>query len=129
MLGNAKKILVAEDNTALCGVLRFNLQLAGFDVTITSDGRQALECALSEQFDLIISDHQMPELTGCELFAELRKLENYQNTPKIMLTAKGLELELPRLTVELGITATFSKPFSPSEVVRTVEECLAAAKT
>ena len=43
-----------------------------------------------------------------------------------LLTAKGMELELPRLRDELGISATFSKPFSPTKIVRTVEELLAA---
>jgi len=43
----------------------------------------------------------------------------------ILLTAKGLELELPRLCEELGIDATFAKPFSPSAIVKTVNELLA----
>ena len=68
----------------------------------------------------------MPEMSGSQLCAHLRQLERYRETPIIMLTAKGLELELPRLREELGIAATFLKPFSPKEVVQAVEDCLAA---
>ena len=69
----------------------------------------------------------MPEMTGIELCRNLRDMPEYKECPIILLTAKGLELELPRLQRELDIDATFSKPFSPSALVKTVHELLAAA--
>ena len=116
-----RRILVAEDNAALASVVRFNLQRAGFQVTVACNGRVAWEAAQEEVFDLIVTDQQMPEMSGCELCAKLRAIDEYRETPMIMLTAKGMELELPRLKSELGIAATFLKPFSPSEIVRAVE--------
>ena len=127
MSNGNRQVLVAEDNAALASVLRFNLERAGFAVTVAHNGRQAWEQAQRQQFDLIVTDQQMPELTGSELCGRLRGLANYDRTPVIMLTAKGLELELDRLKSELGIAATFLKPFSPREIVKTVEEELAAA--
>jgi|CXWL01.1.fsa_nt_gi CheY-like chemotaxis protein len=118
-----RHILVAEDNAALASVVRFNLQRAGFQVIVVHNGRAAWEAVQEEEeaFDLIVTDQQMPEMTGCEFCEKLRTLDQYRDTPVIMLTAKGMELELPRLKAELGIAATFLKPFSPKEIVKAVE--------
>ena len=122
-----KHILVAEDNAALASVVRFNLERAGFQVTVVRNGRVAWEVVREEAFDLIVTDQQMPEMTGREFCEKLRALDEYRDTPVIMLTAKGMELDLPRLKAELGIAATFLKPFSPKEIVKSVEDHLEAA--
>ena len=109
------------------GLIAAELQRAGYRVVVGQNGREAWELAQDDQFDLIITDQQMPEMTGCELCERLRENESYRDTPIIMLTAKGLELELPRLRERFDITATFLKPFSPKEVVQTVEDCLTEA--
>lgn len=127
MSDEQKNILIAEDNAALASVVRFNLERAGFQVTVAYNGLKAWQASQAKRFDLVVTDQQMPEMTGCELAQKLRGTENYAQTPIIMLTAKGLELELPRLRDELAISATFLKPFSPKEVVRAVEESLEAA--
>ncbi|MFV1967283.1 MAG: response regulator [Pirellulaceae bacterium] len=117
---------MAEDNAALASVIRFNLERSGFQVTVANNGRVAWEFAQDQLFNLVVTDQQMPEMTGCELCQKLRATAEYAETPVVMLTAKGMELELPRLRKELGITAVFLKPFSPKEVVQAVEDCLAA---
>jgi DNA-binding response OmpR family regulator len=113
------KALIVDDNVALARVTQFALTRAGFDAKIAGNGRKALEQAQAETYDLIISDQQMPEMTGLELCRRLRATAEYATTPIILLTAKGLELELPALQRELNISAIFPKPFSPSEVVST----------
>lgn len=123
-----KHILVAEDNAALASVVRFNLEHAGFRVTVANDGLQAWEKLQHETFDLLVTDQQMPEMTGCELCESIRAVPDFAEMPIIMLTAKGMELELPRLREQLKITATFLKPFSPKEIVKAVEDCLATAQ-
>ncbi len=127
MTGEAKKkILVAEDNLALADVMRFNIERAGFEVTVAHNGREAYELTQNVQFDLVLTDHQMPELTGVELCQRLREDERYARTPVIMVTAKGLELDLARLQDELGVTAALAKPFSPIEMIHQIEDCLAS---
>jgi two-component system, chemotaxis family, chemotaxis protein CheY len=121
------KVLVAEDNAALSRVLEFTLAKAGYSVTQAPNGAVAWEHAQAEQFDLVLTDHQMPLMNGTELCSKLRSLESYAATPILLLTAKGLELELPQLCDELGIAATFAKPFSPSHVLKTVQQLLAPA--
>ena len=120
----SKRALIVDDNLALARVTQFALDRAGFETQTARNGRLALEAAKLMQFDVIVTDQQMPELTGVELCRELRKLPEYVDCPIILLTAKGLELELPRLREELGISGVFSKPFSPAAVVKAVEDLL-----
>jgi two-component system chemotaxis response regulator CheY len=121
------KALIVDDNVALARVTQFALTRAGFDAKIAPNGRKALELAQADAFDIVITDQQMPEMTGLELCRRLRAAAQYESTPIILLTAKGLELELPALQRELDISAIFPKPFSPSEVVSAACQLLGAA--
>ena len=123
----ANRILIVDDNVALARVTQYAMDEAGFDTVIAHNGREALELAQETQFDVVITDQQMPEMTGVELCASLRKLPEYTEAPINLLTAKGLELELPQLQEQLDINAVFSKPFSPSTLVKTVCEQLEVA--
>ena len=71
MIDQHKRILVAEDDIAMGGVIRFNLQKAGFDVTLVRSGKAAWELLEQADFDLVVSDFQMPEMTGGELEMEI----------------------------------------------------------
>lgn len=119
-----RRALIVDDNVALARVTQFALDGAGFETQTACNGREALELAGNSQFDVVITDQQMPEMTGVELCRELRGLEEYADCPIILLTAKGLELELSRLREELDINSTFPKPFSPKAVVKKVNELL-----
>ena len=118
------RILVAEDDSAMRKVLTFSLEQAGLSVCACSTGRDALEAAQQDRFDLVVTDQQMPYLNGTELCAELRKIPAYDHTPILLLTAKSLELNHKELYKTLGITAVLRKPFSPSYVVKMVKERL-----
>jgi two-component system, chemotaxis family, chemotaxis protein CheY len=121
------KALIVDDNVALARVTQFALSRVGFDTCIAANGRIALERVSAGSFDIVITDQQMPEMTGLEFLQKLRTLPGYASTPVILLTAKGLELELPRIQQELDIDAVFPKPFSPSAVVDTACQLLGVA--
>jgi CheY-like chemotaxis protein len=125
--GIVGKALIVDDNVALARVTQFALTRAGFQTSIAGNGRLALSLVTAEAFDIIITDQQMPEMTGLEFLERLRALPAYASTPIILLTAKGLELELPRIQQELDINAVFPKPFSPSAVVETACQLLGVA--
>jgi len=127
MASNKKRVLVAEDNPGLAHVMRFNLELLDLDVTVALDGDQAWQAAQDTTFDLIVSDHEMPGLTGVQLCERIRQLPKYQETPIIMVTARELELDGKRLRQQLLINAVFAKPYSPAKVCETVEKLLAPA--
>jgi two-component system alkaline phosphatase synthesis response regulator PhoP len=124
MATDSKRILVAEDNVALAGVVRFNLQRAGYQVDTVTNGRRAWELLQHVDFDLLVLDHQMPEMTGVELCRKIRQDARLRKTPVIMLTAKKFELEADVLYGELGVLDVISKPFSPRAFERTVERCI-----
>lgn len=119
-MNNQKQVLIAEDNPALAAVLKFNIELGGFQVTVARTGTDAYEVAQATDFDLIITDHQMPGMSGVQLCEKLRLLDQYKDTDVIMLTAKSLELDSERIINELGVRDIFSKPFSPTEIVKVV---------
>ena len=118
------RILLAEDNAVMAKVLSFNLSRAGFDVRTCENGRVALEAAQMEPFALLITDYQMPEMNGEELCRRLRQLPAYENTPVILCSAKGFEIDADRLKAELGISTIIYKPFSPERVVAHVKTYL-----
>ncbi len=122
-----RRILVVEDNLAMANVIRFNCEKAGYEVQLASNGLEGVRCVQRDQFHLIITDQQMPVMDGTQFCNEMRKLDAYRHVPTIMLTAKGLELELSSLKEQLGIAALFPKPFSPSELVEAIDELLKSA--
>ncbi len=126
MAQDKAKILVVEDNAALSGVVCFNLVRAGFQVTSVNNGRHALETLQKGSFDLVLSDQQMPLMTGIQLCEHLRQLPAYRRTPFILLTAKCMEIDTVRLQQNPGISVALPKPFSPSELINCIEDCLAA---
>ncbi len=122
---NRGKILVCEDNAALSGVVCFNLVRAGFEVTPVNNGRLALEAVQKDTFDLVLSDQQMPMMTGIQLCEHIRQLPTHRETPFILLTAKCMEIDFVKLQKTLGVTRALPKPFSPSELIACIEEALA----
>jgi CheY-like chemotaxis protein len=126
MASEKPKILVCEDNVALSGVITFNLVRAGFEVTSVGNGRLALDTLEKNTFDLVLSDQQMPMMTGIQLCENLRQLPAHKRTPFILLTAKCMELDFLQLQQKLNISAALPKPFSPSELVTCIEEALGA---
>ena len=122
---NKAKILVCEDNVALSGVICFNLVRAGFEVTSFANGRLALDALEKGSFDLVLSDQQMPMMTGIQLCENLRQLPAHRGTPFILLTAKCMEIDFIRLQEKLNVSKALPKPFSPSELIVCIEEALA----
>ncbi len=76
-----KRILVADDNAALALVVRFHLEQAGFQVTVARNGKEAWKLLQSQAFDLLVTDQQMPELSGCELCARCGGIRAYRRSP------------------------------------------------
>ncbi len=124
--GAPGRILLAEDNLALLQVTKFNLQRAGYEVVAAADGWEAWQALQQQEFDAVISDEQMPRMTGRELCEKMRASDAHRHIPIILLTAKCLELDHGRLESELGITRVLGKPFSPRQLVEIVGQMLFA---
>lgn len=118
------KVLVADDESHIVHVLSMKLQNAGMEVLTAMDGEEARDLCLAEKPDLLITDFQMPLMSGLELCRELRKHEETKHIPAIMLTARGFALE-PEEMEQAGIREVMAKPFSPREILEKVHQLLA----
>ena len=119
------RVLVAEDNPALAAVIRFNLEKAGIEVEVSLTGLAAWEALAESDFDLLLTDHQMPRMTGVELCKRIRGDERLRDLPVVFCTAKGLEIDDDSLMAELGVLDVIHKPFSPAGLCRIVEDIVA----
>ena len=117
------KVLVVDDEIHIVQVVAIKLRNNGFNVITCENGREALELASNEKPDIIVTDFQMPVMTGLELVENLRSRPDTADIPVVMLTARGFAIEDERKE-ELKISASLSKPFSPRELLGTVEEVL-----
>jgi len=80
------RVLVAEDSPMLRALMKKALEAAGVSVILAENGRQALELAQAEAFDLIALDNCMPELDGTEVCAELKADARWSAIPVIIIT-------------------------------------------
>lgn len=114
-------IMVVDDESHIVHVVSLKLTKAGYDVITAEDGEEGLEMALRHLPDLVITDYQMPFMTGLELCQQLKANELTRTTPALMLTARGFSLA-PDLLEQTNISEVISKPFSPSSVLEKVQE-------
>ncbi|MFQ5501200.1 MAG: response regulator [Phycisphaerae bacterium] len=119
----SQRILVCDDEPHILHVVATKLRNGGFEVLSAADGEEAFQIAIKEKPDLLITDYQMPFLSGLELCAKLRVDPNTDAIPVIMLTARGFSIEEEDLT-KTNIRKVLPKPFSPREVHRSVMEIL-----
>ncbi|HSW45855.1 MAG TPA: response regulator [Phycisphaerae bacterium] len=114
-----KTILIADDETHILNVLTIKLRNAGYHVLAARDGEEAFRLALEHHPDLIITDFQMPRLSGLELCTRLRGQETTRDIPAVMLTARGFSMTEQDLSRN-NIRQVINKPFSPREVLSMV---------
>jgi len=116
---NKKRLLLAEDDELLAQLLNFRLEKGGYEVQLSSDGREVRKQLSESVPDLIISDIMMPYFSGMELIEYVRKELNL-STPIIIISSAGNE-ENVLTAFELGANDFISKPISPSELIVRIE--------
>jgi two-component system phosphate regulon response regulator PhoB len=109
-------VLVAEDESALVTLLRYNLEREGYRVLEARDGEETLLVAAEEQPDLVVLDWMLPQLSGIEVCRRLRGRQETRNVPIIMLTARGEESDRIR-GLDTGADDYLTKPFSMTELL------------
>lgn len=109
------KILLADDDIAIRNLISIMLSSSGYDVTTASNGRDALEKILSENFSLLVTDKNMPELDGIKLAEEAKKIDPRL---KIILASADEEHELTH------IDAVITKPFTRDALIKMVLQCM-----
>jgi DNA-binding response OmpR family regulator len=111
-----RRVLVVEDEHPIRELLRLHLELAGFDIDETGDGREGLDRTRASAFDLLILDVMLPGLDGISLCRAVRAEGPNQETPILMLTARDGESDKV-LGLESGADDYLTKPFGVRELV------------
>ncbi|MHC4571239.1 MAG: response regulator [Planctomycetota bacterium] len=118
-----RRVLVVDDEIHIVHVVAIKLRNNGYEVISAENGAEAFKLACEEEPDIIVTDFQMPGMTGIQLVEKLRQCEKTKDIPVIMLTARGFAVE-NESREELQISEFLSKPFSPKELLRSIEDVL-----
>lgn len=118
-------VLIVDDEPFITSIMKRKLEERGLNVVVASDGEEALEAATRIVPALVVTDLQMPHISGLELAVALRKLPATSTIPLIMLTGRG-HYVAPDILQRTNIRKLVSKPFSAREVVDAVQELLSA---
>jgi len=123
MAGERRRVLLVDDEPSIVKVVGKRLELAGFEVLVAMDGREALSKAKLGRPDAIILDLMLPNVSGLEVCAALKGDPTSQRIPVIIFTGKGQELD-EKLCRECGADAYISKSHRPAELIEQLEALL-----
>ena len=118
-----KRVLVVDDEIHIVHVVAIKLRNNGYEVISADNGAEAYDLALKDKPDIIVTDFQMPIMTGMELIEKLRQNDDTKDIPVIMLTARSFAVPQEQKD-ELRISGCLSKPFSPKELLGYIEDIL-----
>jgi CheY-like chemotaxis protein len=122
----AKKILVIDDEAMITKSLQKLLKKQGYEATIVSNGKEALEKVKVEDFDLLVLDIRMPEMDGIETIRNVRQIRSQSGKPQIpeiVITGYADE-DKYKSAVELKVSAYLYKPFDTSEFLAIINKTL-----
>lgn len=128
MTESARKpvVIVSDDEPHIRAIVASKLRVAGYDVHEAGDGQEALNLARELTPDLVITDLQMPYMSGLELCVALREHAPTSGVPALLLTARGFLVTDDELS-KTNIRGVRSKPFSVRDVLQDAERLIRAA--
>jgi len=115
-IASAQRILVVDDEADITALVAYHLAKAAYRVTTATGGREALDAAGHERPDAVVLDLMLPDLSGYDVLAELRRREETRQIGVLLLTARREERDRIR-GLSLGADDYLPKPFSPPELV------------
>jgi len=119
----SKNVLAIDDSASIRQMVNFTLKSAGYSVVDAVDGRDGLARAKSQQFDLVLTDQNMPRMDGLALIRALREIPSYQRTPILMLTTESSD-EMKSQGRAAGATGWMVKPFDPLKLIEVVRKVI-----
>ncbi len=118
-----KTILAVDDSATMREMVAFVLESAGYRVVEAEDGARGLERATATQFDLVITDQNMPNMDGITLVRSLRELRDYRGVPILLLTTESSDA-MKAQGRAAGATGWLVKPFDPATLLEVVRKVL-----
>ncbi len=110
-----QRVLIVDDEPQIGKIFGLKLQLAGYDVTSTTSGTEAINLIKNQRFDVILLDILMPEVTGLDVLDEIRP---FSKVPVVVFTARQDIFEVAK---SVGATDFISKPLDPQRLVDKVK--------
>jgi DNA-binding response OmpR family regulator len=121
--GRRRRVLLADDEPSMRLLCRINLDLAGYDVVEAETGAAALEEMRDGEFDVVLLDVMMPDVSGHEIAERLQRDARTRGVPIVFLSARASPGDLRR-GFELGALDYITKPFDPVALAARIEEVL-----
>lgn len=119
----SKTILAVDDSGSLRQMVVFSLKSVGYQVFEAADGKEALELAKKQIFDLVLTDQNMPRMDGLTLISSLRTMPQYRKVPILMLTTESSD-EMKSRGRAAGANGWMVKPFDPKRLIEVVKKVL-----
>lgn len=115
------RILAVDDSRAIRDMVSTILVADGHEVVTADDGVDALEKAREEVFEIVLSDVNMPNMSGISLISKLRRLPGYEYIPIVMVTTENADYRKNKAK-SLGATGWLVKPFTPERLLNAVNK-------
>ncbi len=115
----SKTALVVDDSTSIRQMVSFTLQSAGFTVTEGVNGQDAITKSAGKNFNLVVTDLNMPIMDGLTLIRQLRTKPEFKFTPILMLTTESQDSKKQEGKAA-GATGWIVKPFNPDQLLQVV---------
>ena len=119
----AKTVLSVDDSASIRQMVSFTLKSGGYEVTEAVDGQDGLDKAKAKNYDLVLSDQNMPRMDGLSLIKNLRALPQYRATPILMLTTESGD-DMKTQGRAAGATGWLVKPFDPQKLLEVVKKVI-----
>ncbi|MEM7229589.1 MAG: response regulator [Planctomycetota bacterium] len=116
-------VLIVDDERHITFVLKYKLEDIGLHVITAHNGKEGLERATAERPSLVITDFQMPYMSGIDLARALREQPTTCEIPVVMITARAHRVGAEEL-VDTNVCELIQKPFSPSRLLALIGEIL-----
>ena len=113
-------ILAVDDSASMRQMVSFTLKNAGYDVVEALDGEDAFDKARARDFDLVLTDQNMPRLDGLGLTRKLRETPKFKNTPILILTTESSD-QMKQAGRAAGATGWLVKPFDPAMFIEVIK--------
>jgi two-component system chemotaxis response regulator CheY len=117
----ALQVLVIDDSISTRALISRALEQAGYDVRQAADGAEALGTLSAAEFDVIITDQWMPNMTGVEFVRAVREDPRFEGLPILAVTTDG-EDDVRTEFMEAGASACILKPFATNDLIETVTQ-------
>ena len=122
----AFNVLIVDDSFSMRAVIKKIIKVSGFNVgkyLEAADGKEALKVLEDEWVDLVLTDINMPNMSGLELIAEIKRDQLMQSIPVVMVTTEGSK-ERMQESMELGASGYIKKPFLPEDIRETLNRIM-----